>query len=152
MLQVGELFVLAIDRERTESLNIDLVRSVFADLKERKCHARQSVVFCFEGFDDTPEEIYAIKPIRKYIAKIFKEYPYFFYLVNPTGGLPGVLAACLGDVWAVQRDSEKVFTAKVTLSPNTIDRILIETLKYGVGIGDSPLNILDTLLVVPGIL
>jgi len=52
----------------------------------------------FMGYDNTPQEIYEIKSIRKFTEKLFRKYPYILYFICNFESNAGLLLACIADI------------------------------------------------------
>lgn len=67
------------DVDRLDMKNLDKFFKVVTKLGH---HVRQSVVIIFNGYDDIPDELFTIPEVRKFVAKMFKRYPYILYYIN----------------------------------------------------------------------
>jgi hypothetical protein len=64
-----------------------------------------SVSFVFKGFDADPRAIHEIPEIRAYVRKFYEEFPYWFFVWEPTGmGLPEFLLCLLDNVDVIRSD------------------------------------------------
>jgi hypothetical protein len=95
------IFVYAADR-RSEVEAGDLRRVLrFVDSLERAGRkARGSLALTFDGYDDTPEEIYEIPEIRRWVAGLLKRKPHLPYFLTFEKQNVLFILACCSDVRA----------------------------------------------------
>ena len=98
ILDPYSLCVLAISKDEILTRDFRRLDEFIKLLHECKTSSRQKVMITFMGYDETPQEIYEIKPIRLFVEKLFRKYPYILYFINNFESNAGLLLACIADI------------------------------------------------------
>lgn len=79
---IKPLIVYQISKE--EVLNCDLkgLDRFFKTINRLGIYARGEVSILCGGYDDVPDELHHIEEVRKFVAKMFKRFPYLLYYIN----------------------------------------------------------------------
>jgi len=125
-------------------------------LRECKISSRQKVMITFMGYDDTPQEIYEIQSIRRFVEKLFRKYPYILYFITNFESNSGLLLACIADIRMQAVTNKKPFTSymgskekfinrpqqtvELSLSESKCLNIISDIVEYGLSIGESELS------------
>lgn len=149
----SQYIMVSISKEEVVSLNLNRVSYLFNIMKELKTNAYRKLIITFDGFDDTPEEVYEIQSIRKYMFRLFFNYPYMFYYISTFDLNMKILLACIGDVIKkvkikddyAQNIKDVIFRNKdileaqfqYTLPSNVLTRMISATFAYCNEIGES---------------
>jgi hypothetical protein len=67
----------------------------------------QSLVMGFSGYDDIPDEIYEIMPIREWVEGLFSRCPHLLYFINPENNWRSVMLLPICDVHAIYFGEKK---------------------------------------------
>ena len=134
-------------------------------LRECKTESRQKVMITFMGYDDTPQEIYEIKAIRKFVEKLFRKYPYILYFINNFESNAGLLLACIADIRMQVDVDRKPFmeymgskekfinrpqqTVEISLSEIKCLNIISDIVEYGLSIGESEIDMKKLINTMP---
>jgi hypothetical protein len=99
--QTGINFVgIVISRNEIESLEIAPVlkslESMLYDAETVQAFQGQ-MGLSFQGYDNDPRELYEIPEIRRYLAMLDRNFPYWFYFHSTTDDTLKMLAFCLCD-------------------------------------------------------
>lgn len=143
----------SVAREEVETFNYERLAFVFSLLKEIKTKAFRKLLITFDGYEDTPEEIFEIDAIKKYMFRLFFNYPHMFYYISTFDLNMKILLACIGDVVkkaeisdnVVKNINDVVYTNKIiapvkfkySLPPNVLARIIPAVLSYCNEIGET---------------
>ena len=134
-------------------------------LHECKTESRQKVMITFMGYDNTPQEIYEIKAIRKFVEKLFRKYPYILYFITNFESNSGLLLACIADIKMQVSVDKKPFTAymgskekfmnrpqqsaEISLSEAKCLSIISDIVEYGLSIGETELSMKKLINTMP---
>jgi len=134
-------------------------------LHECKTESRQKVMITFMGYDDTPQEIYEIKPIRLFVEKLFRKYPYILYFITNFESNSGLLLACIADIRMKTVVDKKPFTAymgsmgqfmnrpqqsaEISLSESKCLKLISDIVEYGLSIGETELSMKKLINTMP---
>jgi len=65
------------------------------------------MLFCIEGYDTDPREIYLSPEVRRFYAAFHQAWPYWLYFANlDTDGLNGMVICCLNSFTTLKVDGE----------------------------------------------
>lgn len=65
------------------------------------------MIFCIEGYDTDPREVYAIPDVRRFYAAFRQAWPYWLYFCDlHTDGLNSMLICCLSSSTAIKVDGQ----------------------------------------------
>lgn len=97
--QTGIDFVgIVISRKEIESLDIAAVlkslESMLYDAETVQAFQGQ-MCLSFQGYDNDPRELYEIPEVRRYMALLDSNFPYWFYFHSTTDGTLKMIAFCL---------------------------------------------------------
>ena len=68
---------------------------------------RGRMLFCVEGYDADPREVYLIPDVRRFYAAFHQAWPYLRYFANlDTDGLNGMVICCLNSFAALKIDGQ----------------------------------------------
>jgi len=156
ILDSKSLCVLAISKDETLTRDFRRLDEFMKLLRECKISSRQKVIITFMGYDDTPQEIYEIKPIRLFVEKLFRKYSYILYFINNFESNAGLLLACIADIKMQVDIDRKPFTAyigsmgqfvnrpqqsaEISLSEVKCLKLINDIVKYGLNIGETELS------------
>jgi len=134
-------------------------------LHECKTSSRQKVMITFMGYDETPQEIYEIKPIRLFVEKLFRKYPYILYFITNFESNAGLLLACIADIRMQVSVDKKPFTAymgsmgqfinrpqqtaEISLSESKCLSVISDIVEYGLSIGETELSMKKLINTMP---
>jgi hypothetical protein len=66
-------------------------------------------LFCVQGYDDDPREIYFIPEVRRFYRAFHGEWPFCLFHLNPDqDGLRTMILCCLDSLTGVSRDNSPV--------------------------------------------
>jgi len=116
---MNEIIGLTITRAAIEQKSISRIQTFFHELTKNGLSAYQSVIFIFDGYDDTTEQIYEIKEVRNWVYSLFLQFPHFLYFVNPQIDTHITLLACLGNV-------ETLLVGNAPLTPKEYDDLRVD--------------------------
>lgn len=119
---MNETNVLHIKRKVIEHKQTDSVERYLHHLSSEGGTSFQKVVFVFEGYDDTIDEVYEIMEIRDWVYSLFRLFPHLMYFMSPQFDSNITILACLGDV-------ETVRIGSYPLTPNQYAEAGIDILK-----------------------
>lgn len=152
----SEFVVISIGRKEVETLNFNRISEIFSILRELKTKAFRKLIITFDGYEDTSEEVYEILQIRKYMFRLFFNYPYMFYFISTFDLNLRILLACISDV--VKKTDVSENTAqnlidiictdknvvpvqfKYVIPSNVLTRMISSTLAYCNEIGETREN------------
>lgn len=147
------LFMVAVQRESVEKLDISLISDLIKKLKPHGRNARSSVNITFSGYEYELEEIFEIMEIRKWVEKLFREIPYIlYYAESEIEGMKNLLL-CYCDIEYVVPEGERKSEIEylrdkergieppkrpvvITISDKKLNRIKDNIKKYGKEIKD----------------
>jgi hypothetical protein len=119
VIPINETIVLHIQRRVVEQKYTDSVEKYLHQLSAEGGSSFQKVVFIFEGYDDTVDEVYEIKEVRDWVYRLFRLFPHLMYFISPQFDSHITILACLGDV-------ETVRIGSYPLTPNEYDALGID--------------------------
>lgn len=65
------------------------------------------MLFCIEGYDADPREIYLVPEVRRFYTEFHRAWPYWLYFSNlDTDGLNSMVICCLHSLTAVKVDGQ----------------------------------------------
>jgi len=165
ILDPKSLCVLAISKDEILTRDFRRVDKFMKLLQECKISSRQKVMITFMGYDNTPQEIYEIKSIRKFAEKLFRKYPYILYFICNYESNAGLLLACIADIKMQVDVNRKPFvdymgskekfenrpqqTVEVSLSEVKCLGIINDIIEYGLSIGESELRMKELVNSIP---
>jgi len=165
ILDPKSLCVLAISKDETLTRDFRRLDKFVKLLRECKTKSRQKIMITFMGYDDTPQEIYEIKAIRRFVEKLFRKYPYILYFINNFESNAGLLLACIADIKMQVSVDRKPFTAymsnmaqfinrpqqtaELSLSESKCLSIISDIVEYGLSIGETELNMKKLINMMP---
>ena len=134
-------------------------------LRECKTKSCQKAMITFMGYDDTPQEIYEIQSIRRFVEKLFRKYPYILYFINNFESNAGLLLACIADIKMQVSVDKKPFmeymgskekfinrpqqSAELSLSESKCLSIISDIVEYGLSIGESEVSMKKLINTMP---
>lgn len=118
-----EVVSLTVTRAAIEQKSTSGIERYFHQLTKNGPAAYQSVLFIFDGYDDTTEQVYEIKEIRDWVYSLFRLFPHFLYFINTRIDTHITLLACLGDV-------ETLLVGNAPLTPNQYDELGVDMVAY----------------------
>ena len=165
ILDPYSLCVLAISKDEILTRDFRRLDKFMKLLHECKTESRQKVMITFMGYDNTPQEIYEIKPIRKFVEKLFRKYPYILYFITNFESNSGLLLACIADIKMQAVTNKKPFTAymgsmgqfinrpqqsaEISLSETKCLSIISDIVEYGLSIGETELSMKKLINTMP---
>ncbi|RRJ54747.1 hypothetical protein EHV15_34705 [Paenibacillus oralis] len=114
---------LTITRAVIEQKSTTGIERYFHQLTTKGRAAYQSVVFIFDGYNDTSEQVYEIKEVRDWVYSLFCLFPHLLYFINPKIDTHITLLACLGDV-------QTLLVGSTPLTPNQYEDQGIDMIAY----------------------
>lgn len=90
-------------------------------LKSQGSDAYNSTIVMFDGYGDTPEEIYEIMEVRNWVDGLLLAHPYFIYFTSRSMDTHINLLSCVGDITVR-------YAGEMTLSPNMYAQLGIDPL------------------------
>ena len=165
ILDPKSLCVLAISKDETLTRDFRRLDELVKLLHECKTESRQKVMITFMGYDNTPQEIYEIKSIRRFVEKLFRKYPYILYFITNFESNSGLLLACIADIRMQVSVDRKPFTAymgskekfmnrpqqsvELSLSESKCLNIISDIVEYGLSIGETELSMKKLINTMP---
>ncbi len=159
---------LIITSDEVENLDYSVIDSFVKQVEEKGNVLGNRLVLNFEGYKETPEEIYKVPSIRRWVKGLIDKYPYIFYFLNPDYGINALLiVACVGDIKEIDmktpRDMDKNILSeyelvsykqklfKVKLSKDVSNKIIEGLIEYGLKLNLDSDDVLFTILSIPGL-
>ena len=165
ILDPKSLCVLAISKDEILTRDFRRIDEFMKLLHECKIESCQKVMITFMGYDNTPQEIYEIKSIRRFVEKLFRKYPYILYFITNFESNSGLLLACIADIRMQAVVNKKPFTAymgdmgqfmnrpqqsaELSLSETKCLSIISDIVEYGLSIGESELSMKKLINTMP---
>jgi len=165
ILDPKSLCVLAISKDEILTRDFRRIDEFVKLLHECKTESRQKIMITFMGYDDTPQEIYEIKPIRLFVEKLFRKYPYILYFINNFESNSGLLLACIADIKMQVDVDRKPFmeymgskekfinrpqqSVEISLSESKCLNLISDIVEYGLSIGESELSMKKLINTMP---
>ena len=122
----NQFVVYLVSRKEIRSGDISRFLAEFGispDQPGRPRYAMGSVMFCVDGYDHSPEELYAIPEVRAYVRKVHAHWPCWLYYSELFSDCLRILAFCVIDsIEAVKIAGEPM--ARVSYIPEDIVRFL----------------------------
>ncbi|MFZ4774037.1 MAG: hypothetical protein ACOYM3_01655 [Terrimicrobiaceae bacterium] len=87
-----------------------------------------SVMFTISGYDDSPDELYSIPEVRKYLAKVQAEWPCWLYFSELESQCLQMIALCLLKNIHAKKVSGQP-TAMVSFDKSELTRFLFQCMK-----------------------
>jgi len=165
ILDPYSLCVLAISKDEILTRDFRRLDKFVKLLHECKTKSCQKIMITFMGYDDTSQEIYEIKPIRLFVEKLFRKYPYILYFINNFESNAGLLLACIADIRMQVDVDRKPFmeymgskekfinrpqqTVEISLSEIKCLNIISDIVEYGLSIGESEIDMKKLINTMP---
>lgn len=105
---IGEDEISMLEMNKGEVMSSNFER-LFKMMKENDKDRRKgfsSIHIGISGWDDTPEPIYEIMPIRRFYMKLFRKMPHFLFYISPMRQIPKYIIACLSDIEVLERSGK----------------------------------------------
>lgn len=129
---------------------------------------RNKLSLFLEGYKGYDSSLHKKPGIRKWMRGLIDQYPYIFYLLDPSFGInPTIIAACIGDVAEITENPNAIINDykttgyelvnysntqfKVKIPSETSNKIITGIIDYGTSIKGDPDNILSAILSIPGL-
>lgn len=154
-LNSGEnvLFLMPIQREEIENMDLRRVEDFFKVLAKIGEPVKQRCGLSVSGYDDTPDELFEIKEVHKFVQKLFRRIPHLMYYINTEVGYDEWLMSSWADVVDTVRTGDQIglnvyevlekygtdaprFKAVLTFDEDKFDTMLQGLRKHGKKIGD----------------
>ena len=118
----GDLILYQFSRSKVERCDFGHFLSLYAPDKLPEGRPLRDMmncfVFCIEGWDSDPREIYLIPEIRRFYSVFHEAWPYWLYFCNLDGDtLRSMVMCCLPDVSTMQVDGNN----KVAITFDPLD-------------------------------
>ena len=123
----SDSIMLVLPRSEIESLNFRPFLGRFG-LSALPCDAELAALmgrfeFMVHGYDDEPEEIYAVEDIRRFYRQLWQEWPYWLYFCDlRSEGLMMMTLCCLDHLSGAKRVGQP--SAQVLLDPVELVRFV----------------------------
>jgi hypothetical protein len=151
----AELIGLSIEKAEVDRMDYSRIDSVIDICKRVKSYARNKLIVTFGGYEYTPDEIYEIPEIRKYVSGLLIKYPYYFYFANNTDNNRFFLTLCLAndiktyapeecnDINGYIKTGKPISKIAINFefSKGFMTPLLKAAIAYGIDVGDTPENI-----------
>lgn len=119
----------------------------------------------YKGFDSS---LYKKPDIRKWMKGLIDQYPYIFYLLDPSSEInTTIIATCIGDVVEITEKPSEIINdylatgyelvncsdlqLKVKISLEISNKIIMGIIDFGTSVGGDPDDILSAILSIPGL-
>ena len=86
--QEFDLIVLAEEREMIERGDISRISEIIHSFHQFAKNYEGNIAFAIDGYDDDPRELYEISEVRRWFAKLDKEFPYMMYFLSEQLNMP----------------------------------------------------------------
>lgn len=100
--------------------DISMIDNAITLLTKCGTRARDRLAIVFDGWNNTPEDIWEIVEIRRWTRKVFEKYPHIFYFLSKE--LDGVknFAVCLADVEALRPQKRYTVDELIDMHPEEL--------------------------------
>ena len=165
ILDAYSLCMVGISKDEILTRDFRRIDELVKLLREYKISSCQKVMITFMGYDNTPQEIYEIKSIRRFVEKLFRKYPYILYFITNFESNSGLLLACIADIRMRTVVDKKPFTAyigsmgqfmnrpqqsaELSLSEAKCLSIISDIVEYGLSIGETELSMKKLINTMP---
>ena len=165
ILDAYSLCMIGISKDEILTRDFRRIDEFMKLLHECKIESCQKVMITFMGYDNTPQEIYEIKPIRLFVEKLFRKYPYILYFITNFESNSGLLLACIADIRMKAVINKKPFTAymgskekfmnrpqqsaELSLSEIKCLKLISDIVEYGLSIGETELSMKKLINTMP---
>jgi hypothetical protein len=147
-------FLMPIEREEIESKDVSRVEDFLKVCTKIGEPLKQKCGLSVSGYDDTSEELFEIKEVRKFVEKLFKRNPYLMYYMDTRVGYDEWLLSSWADevvairgnehlgrnvfeIWEEYGANPPQFQVKCTFKNEKFVNMLDGLRKHGKKIGDS---------------
>ena len=165
ILDAYSLCMVGISKDEILTRDFRRIDELVKLLREYKISSCQKVMITFMGYDNTPQEIYEIQSIRKFVEKLFRKYPYILYFITNFESNSGLLLACIADIRMQVSVDRKPFTAymgsmgqfinrpqqsaEISLSETKCLSIISDIVEYGLSIGETEIDMKKLINTIP---
>lgn len=101
-----DLVMVHVSRQAVEGRHFKEIISVIRMLEEREDNGYNTLSITFDGYDDIPDEVFEIIPIRKWVEGLFKRVPHLLYYITSMIDVRQYLTLCLCDIDSVYRGTK----------------------------------------------
>lgn len=127
MMDTSAPMMLVLPRPEIEALNLDPFLRRFGVDKLPSGSELSALMGCFNfmvhGYDDDPQEVYAIAEVRAFYKKLWEEWPYWLFFCDlRSEGLLMMTVCCLKELSGAKRLGEP--DAKVVINPLELVRFI----------------------------
>lgn len=106
------LVMFPIERDEIEEMKFKRLDDLFKTLNRVGKHLRGSCGITVSGYDDVTDELFEIEDVRKFVAKMFRRYPYMLYYMSRELEVDRWMLSSWADITTSARTFDQIMTAR----------------------------------------